>query len=113
MTNYLKRIKNLVYRFKDLTILGIANLVSSAISVVFWLYIATLLETEEYGEISYLIAIAGVAAVISLVGAGNTLTIYTAKEIRIQATIFFVAIVSSTIAAIVIYILFFNLINNI
>jgi len=109
MTNTKKRIKELFFRFKDLTIIGLANLVSNGISVIFWLYVASLLGAEQYGEISYFIAIAGIASTVSLVGVGSTLIIYTAKEIRIQATLFFIAIVSSMITAIIVYFLYSNI----
>jgi len=89
--------------------MSVANLIATGISAIFWLYIASLLGTEQYGEISYFIAIAGIASTISLVGVGNTLVIYTAKEVRIQASIFFIAIVSSTITAIIVYFLFTNI----
>jgi O-antigen/teichoic acid export membrane protein len=105
----LKRIKGLISRFKDLITISVANLAATGISAIFWLYIASLLGAEEYGEIGYFIAIAGIASTVSLVGASNTLTIYTAKEVRIQASIFFIAIVSSTITAIIVYFLFTNI----
>jgi O-antigen/teichoic acid export membrane protein len=109
MTNTKKRIKELFFKIKDLTTIGLANILSNGISVVFWLYVASLLGTEQYGEISYFIAIAGIASTVSLVGVGSTLIIYTAKEIRIQATLFFIAIVSSMITAIIVYFLYSNI----
>lgn len=109
MTDILKQIREFIFKFKDLTTIGAANLISTGISAIFWLYIAALLGAEQYGEISYFIAIAGIASTISLVGVGNTLIIYTAKEIRIQATIFLIAIVSSTITAVIVYFLFSNI----
>lgn len=109
MNNYLEKIKELILRFKDLTSVGIANLLSTAISAIFWLYLASLIGTEQYGELSYFIAIAGIASTVSLVGVGNTLIIYTAKEVRIQASIFFIGLVSSTIVAIIVYVLFSNI----
>lgn len=109
MKDILKKLKESFYRFKDLISIGIANLVSTAISAVFWLYIASLLGAESYGELSYLIAIAGVASVISLVGSANTLTVYTAKEVKIQATVYFIVIISSIITSIVTFVLFNNI----
>ena len=102
------RIKDTVYRLKDLTTIGIANITSSAISAIFWLYMASLLGTEDYGQISYLLAIGGIVSVVSLLGAGNTLIIYTAKEIRLQATIFFIALISSAVAAIILFFFLYN-----
>jgi len=101
-------IKDTVYRLKDLTTIGIANITSSAMSAIFWLYMASLLGTEDYGQISYLLAIAGIVSVVSLLGAGNTLIIYTAKEIRLQASVFFIALISSAVAAIILFFFLYN-----
>ena len=97
------RIKNSVYRLKDLASIGIANIIASAISVIFWLYMASLLGTENYGQISYFLAIAGIVSTVSLLGSGNTIIVYTAKEIRLQATVFFIALISSGVAAIILF----------
>jgi len=102
------RIKDIVYRLKDLTTMGIANILATTISAFFWLYMAALLGTENYGQISYFMAIAGIVSVVSLLGSGNTLIVYTAKEVRLQATVFFIALISSSAAA---FILFFFMHN--
>ena len=52
MTDSWNKIRGFVTRFKDLTIIGFSTIISSAISGIFWLYIAALLGTEHYGEIS-------------------------------------------------------------
>jgi len=103
MSDDWNRIKNSVYRLKDLASIGIANIAASAISAIFWLYMATLLGTENYGQISYFLAIAGIVSVVSLLGSGNTLTVYIAKEIRLQATVFFIALISSGVAALILF----------
>src|SRR6266571_814801 len=109
MTNSLNKIKSFVERFKDLTALGSANIASSAISGIFWFYIASLVGTEHYGEISYFIAIAGITSTISFLGSGNTIIIYTAKGEKIQSTIFFITIISSVIASFVLFFIFYNI----
>jgi len=103
------KIKSVVTRFKDLTTIGFANVVSSAISGIFWFYIAALLGTEHYGEVSYFIAICNVASVISFLGAGNTIIVYTAKGEKIQSPIFFITIISGLITSIVLFFIFYNL----
>jgi len=102
------KIKSIVTRFKDLTTLGFANILSSAISGIFWIYLASLLGTVHYGEVSYFIAIAGIASTISFLGAGNTIIVYTAKGEKIQSTIFFITIISGLIASIVLFFIFYD-----
>jgi O-antigen/teichoic acid export membrane protein len=102
------KIKNILYRFKDLTTLGTANLLSTAISGIFWFYIASLLGTTHYGEVSYFIAIAGIASTVSFLGAGTTTIVFTAKGEKILSTIFSITVISTSIAAIILFILFKN-----
>ena len=52
--------------FKDITSLGIASFITNAIGGVFWLYMASMIGTEKYGEISYFISIAILASTIAL-----------------------------------------------
>lgn len=108
MNNSWNRIRNLVARLKDLVSLAFANIASAAISGLFLIYLASLLGTEGYGEFSYLIAIANVSSVISFFGAGNTLVVYAAKKVDIQAPIFFISIISSIITSVVLFFIFYN-----
>jgi len=108
MTRNWDKIKNVTTRFRDLTTIGVANVVSSSISGIFWFYIAALLGTERYGEVSYFIAVAGIASAISFLGAGNTIIVYTAKGEKIQSPIFFVSSISSVIASIILFFIFYN-----
>ena len=100
-------------RFKGLTIIGIVSIVSAGISGIFWLYLASLVGTEHYGEISYYLAIAGIAIVISFLGAGNVLIVYTAKELKIQPSIYFIVIILSIIAAIALFFIIWNVYSSI
>ena len=105
--NQLKIITN---KFRDLSLFSIGTLVTNGIGGIFWLYMASLLGTEGYGEISYLISIAIMAGTISLAGMSNLLIIYGAKNIKIQSTIFLIGLISSGITALIV---FFVVDNNI
>ena len=93
-------------KFKDLGTVGIGNITASLISGIFWLYFASLLDTEQYGEVSYFIAIAGIASTISFFGLGNVIIVYTAKGERIQPPIFIIGIISSIISLIAVFLIF-------
>ena len=54
------------------------------------------------------IAIAAFAQIISLVGSSNVLTVYTAKKIKIQATLFFISLLVGVVSTIVIIMVFFR-----
>lgn len=85
---------------KNLTLVGIGNLVSNGISSIFWLYLASILEKEEYGEVGFLLAIVGTAGAFSLLGSSSTLAVYVSKGVKIQATIFFITLIAGLIASI-------------
>ncbi|RZD41379.1 MAG: hypothetical protein CXT78_11145 [Thaumarchaeota archaeon] len=110
MKDFLKEMKIIVNRFRDLSLYSIGTLVTNGIGGIFWLYMASLLGTEGYGEISYLISIGIMAGTISLAGMSNLLIIYGAKNIKIQSTVFLIGLISSGIVA---SIVFFVVDNNI
>ncbi len=109
MTNSWNRFKSFVKRFEDLSAIGAANIGATAISAVFWIYLASIIETEAYGEISYLIAIAGIGSIIAYVGGGTTIVVYTAKKIPIEPPIFIISILSSFIVASALFLIFYNI----
>ena len=102
------KIKKVAIKFKDLTTIGFANIISSTISGIFWFYIAALLGAEHYGEISYFIAIASIASTLSFLGAGNTIIVYTAKGEKIQPPVFFISIISSIITSFVLFFVYYD-----
>ena len=108
MVNGWNKIKDFAVRLKDLASVTFANIGATAISAVFLIYLASLLGAVGYGELSYLLAIANVSAVISFLGAGNTLIVYTAKKVEIQAPLFFISIISSVATSVVLFYIFYN-----
>lgn len=109
MNKYLSKILNKVMSFKDLASVGIANIVGSVISAVFWLFLATLMDAEQYGEVNYFIAIASVASAISFLGAADALMVFSAKKSRIESPILIITTIASIISALVLFVLFSNI----
>jgi len=94
----LKNFKDNLIGKKGLLSIGFADIVGSVISGLFWLYIASQLNPDVYGEIIYFISIAGLAQLVSLVGSSNALTVYTAKNVKIQSTLFLISISAAAIS---------------
>ena len=103
-------IKDNIIGKKGLLSIGFADIVGSGISSLFWLYIASQLNPDIYGEIIYFISIAGLAQMVSLLGSSNALTVYTAKNVKIQSTLFLISIVAAVISLVIITI-FYNRID--
>jgi len=106
---FFEKINNIIKSLRNLTVMGIADISTKGVSSFFWFYMATVLTTESYGEINYLIAIAGIASTFSLVGSGVTKTVYTAKNVEIQSTLSFITIILGIIGGIITYIIFQNI----
>ena len=106
MTDYWNNIKEKILGQKNLATIGFANLIGSGLAAIFWFYLASAINPENYGEIHYFLGIAGMAQIISLVTTPNVVTVYTAKNIKIQSTLFFLSICAGIISSIVVFILF-------
>ena len=94
---------------KNLASVGVADFTGVALSAVFWFYLASLTEADKFGEVHYFIGIAGIAYTISLVGTQNSITVFTAKNLKIESTLFFMSLIAGTIAAIILLIIFLSL----
>ena len=105
-----KNFKDNIIGHKGLLSIGFADIVGSIISGLFWLYIATQLNPEIYGEVIYFVSIAGLAQMVSLLGSSNALTVYTAKNVKIQSTLFLISILAAAISLAIITI-FYNRID--
>jgi len=110
MKNAWKNFKDNIIGQKGLLSIGFADIVGSAIAAFFWLYIATQLNPDVYGELIYFISIAGLAQMVSLLGSSNALTVYTAKNVKIQSTLFLISILAAAISLAIITI-FYNRID--
>ena len=105
-----KNFKDNIIGQKGLLSIGFADIVGSAIAAFFWLYIASQLNPDVYGELIYFISIAGLAQMVSLLGSSNALTVYTAKNVKIQSTLFLISILAVAISLAIITI-FYNRID--
>jgi O-antigen/teichoic acid export membrane protein len=91
---------------KNIMSIGMADTVGIGIIAIFWFYMATILDTEQYGEIHYFLGIAGIAYAISLLGTQNTITVLTAKNFKIEPTLYFLTLAITSIAAIILILIF-------
>jgi len=102
--NLIKQIKGL----KSISQIGAATAGGNAIAAIFWIYMADLMGQEDYGELGYMLSIAGIATTISILGGQWTMSVYTAKGVRIESSLYFISIITSTVSAIILYFLFEN-----
>lgn len=96
-------------KIRSLVTVGMSDVIGNGISAVFWFYLATLIEPEGYGELSYFIGIAGIISYITLIGSQSTITVYTAKGVNLQSTFYFLSLIGGTISFIVVGFIFHRL----
>jgi len=94
---------NIKQKILDISTIGIADIVTAGIAAIFWFYLAAIIGPDTYGEITFLMSIAAIGASISLLGAVNTIVVYSAKKIPIQSTIYLLTLISGAISSIVIF----------
>jgi len=101
-----KKIPNIISNLRNIGLIGVSDIISSGITGIFWLYIASILNPEEYGELSYLISLAAMASVFSLIGTQNTIIVFSSKKIEIIKALQIFSLLGSSIGLIALLILF-------
>jgi O-antigen/teichoic acid export membrane protein len=91
---------------RDISTIGGADIFGTAMSAIFWFYLASQIEPSSYGEIHWFLGIAGIFSGIALFGTANTLTVYTAKKTQIQSTLNFISLSASAILSFIVIVLF-------
>ena len=92
--------------FRDLASLSIIQIFGTGITAGFWFYVANFLEPEQYGQIFFYIGIAGIASSFSLIATQNSLTVFIAKRVPIQSTLFTISLVFGVIGSLIVLIFY-------
>ena len=91
---------------QNLAKIGVGDILGTGIASFFWFYIAASMGPENYGEIQYFLGIAGIAQIFSLFGTSQVLTVYTAKNVKIQSTLIFISLILGAISVLITMIIF-------
>lgn len=87
---------------KDFSQLTLSRTVSSAIRAGFFIFIATLMEPSNYGQMAFLISLAGAFSVVSRFGLPFTVIVYLAKgKTELANHINLLAIITTSAASII------------
>jgi len=86
---------------QNFSLVVLSKIVGTILQAVFYFIFASILDPNEYGEMSFLIAIAGTVSIISRFGLPHTITVYRAKkEIPFYNQANLLVTISTSIAAI-------------
>ena len=106
MTKFLDFIKNKLQNENGIISIGFSDIIGSGVASIFWLYIASVIEPGDYGEIHYFLGIAGMAHIFSMIGSSHALTVFSAKEEKSQSTLFLLSIIPTVISCVIIIVIF-------
>ena len=95
-----------IKKIKNIAAVSSGDIFGSAMSAVFWFYLASQIDPISYGEIFWFLGIAGIFSTIAMFGTINTITVYTAKKIQIQSTLNFISLSASVILSLIVIVLF-------
>ena len=93
-------------KIKELVTLGSGDVIGSALSAIFWFYLASQIKPDAYGEIHWFLSIAGFFSYMAMFGTLNTITVYTAKNIKIQSTLYLISLIASIVLSLIVIIVF-------
>lgn len=95
-------------KIKNILSVGLADTLGVGLGAIFWFYMASILDVEQFGGIQYFLGIAGLVFSISLLGTQNTITVSTAKRFGIEPTLIFLTLVITSIASIILILIFYR-----
>ena len=93
-------------KIKELVTLGSGDVIGSVLSAIFWFYLASQIKPDAYGEIHWFLSIAGFFSYMAMFGTLNTITVYTAKNIKIQSTLYLISLIASIVLSLIVIIVF-------
>lgn len=96
-------------KYKEISFIGLADLIGTAITSIFWLFLASQITPTDYGELFYFIGIAGTVSAFVLIGAQNTITVYSSKNIGIESTLYFISLLFGVVASFVTMFMFYRI----
>jgi|TARA_B100001540_G_scaffold305820_1_gene317227 O-antigen/teichoic acid export membrane protein len=96
-------------KFKNITSIGVADIIGTGSTALFWFYIASLIDPEQYGEIFYILGIANIASAFALFAHENSIIVSVAKKLKIQSTLYLISLCITILASGIVMILFYKI----
>ena len=103
-----KKIKEILIQRKGLVTIASSDILGTAITAIFWFFLASVIKPDEYGEIFYIISIASIAFSLSNVGTENNTIVFTAKRKNLEPTLTTISLLFGTVSSLVLIIIFYQ-----
>ena len=104
-----KKFKEIIIHRKGLGIIGFSDILGTIISSIFWIFIASVIKPDEYGEIFYFIAIVSMAFNLSTIGTLDTNIVFSAKGKQLESTLNTVSLLFGVVSSLILMILFYKI----
>lgn len=98
-------VKRISSEIKSFLTLGASNFIAGGINSIFWIYLASVVEKESYGELGFFMSIATVGGAIAAMGLARTRIVYGAKNEDIFSSTYALGLLSSSVVSVAVYIL--------
>ena len=99
MNKFIKKISKIFLINSRLSKIALGDVISGLLGGIFWLLLPSIMIPEEFGEIAYLVSIAGFTSNLVLVGSYNSILVLSAKNVRIESTLSLISIIIGSISA--------------
>ena len=90
-------------RIKDQSALVFSNITAALIGGLFWIYLASILEKDIYGELGFLLSIVSLGSSVALIGLPTLIIVYGAKKENIYSPAYSLGLISALIVSLVSY----------
>ena len=95
-------------KLRELSFIGSADIIGTGIAAIFWFFLASQISPEQYGEIFYYIGITATAAAFALIGAQNTIAVYSSKNIEVESTLYLLSLILGVITSFILIVIFYR-----
>jgi len=104
--NFWNNLRQKLEQVRGLGLIGFGDISGVIISSIFWFYLASIIEPNEYGDIHFFLAMATIGSSIALFGTQNSITVLTAKGHKIQSGLNVISLGISSITSLCLIIFF-------
>jgi O-antigen/teichoic acid export membrane protein len=104
--NFLNNLRQRLGEIKGLGFIGFGDITGIILASIFWFYLASVTEPNEYGDIHFFLSMATIGSSIALFGTQDSITVLTAKGYKIQSGLNIISLGISSITSLFLIIFF-------
>jgi len=96
-------------RLKGLSSIAVSDIIGTGATAFFWFFLASLISPEEYGKIFFYLGIISIISSIVLLANQNTITVFIAKKIKLQKTLYTITLLATFVASLILIFWFYRI----